>query len=250
MKKALFIGINYTSVPTATLKGCIDDVVNLSQVLKTYYGFDASNILMLRDDTDDPARMPTRANILSSLASILANAEPSDEIWIHYSGHGGLIRNISESVIVPVDYLTAGFITETDFYAIVQSTVCPTIIFMDSCNSGGMCVLEWSHEYLQGRQFLQTHYSTPSLVNPDILMFSGSKQSQDSLDVYDNVAQEYEGVFTDGVLHALKQNQYQVSLGKLVQDVCVWFIQNGVTSQKPMLYSSSSMPSWDFTPIV
>ena len=46
-KRAVLIGINRYQIPGADLSGCVNDVKNLSEALKTYYGFTDKDI----DDT-------------------------------------------------------------------------------------------------------------------------------------------------------------------------------------------------------
>ena len=249
-KRALLIGINYTDVPGDTLNGCIDDIENIGEVLTTQYGYQSTDVVMLRDVSEDPALQPTRENMLQALRDIVAVSGSCSEIWIHYSGHGSLVNNGTMGVIVPVDYATEGFITDNDLMNILQHVQCPAMIMFDSCNSGAVCDLEWSYEFLYGNNFVRTQLDFPSLSNKNIIMISACKSTQQSADVYDNVTMEYEGVFTDAVLNVLKDNNYTVTLGKLMQGVCTWLVQNGIETQKPMLSSTSDTPRWSVAPYV
>ena len=65
-KKALLIGINYLSIPANTLKGCINDIENMQEVLIGGLQYDSSNIVMMRDDLSGNV-VPTRQNILDHL---------------------------------------------------------------------------------------------------------------------------------------------------------------------------------------
>ena len=250
MKKAVLIGINYTDVQGDTLHGCIDDIVNISNVLVTKYGYNTQDIVMLRDDSLDPALQPTRANIISAYQNLVAISGSCTDIWMHYSGHGSLINNGTTGVIVPVDYLTTGFITDTDLMNMFRNIQCNAMIMFDSCNSQAVCDLEWNYEYLYGNNFLRTQVDFPSIANTNIFMISGCKLFEQSADAFDTVTNEYEGVFTDAVLNTLSANNYSVTLGKLMQGVCSWLIQNGINTQKPMLSSTSDIPRWSIVPFV
>jgi hypothetical protein len=250
MKKALFIGINYVGNTEAQLNGCIDDVTNMMTIITTYYGYDPNNIVMLTDaSSSNVETLPTKANILQALQDLVNGSSDCEEMWIHYSGHGAVVSSYNGSAIVPVDYVTEGLITDMDLYDLIRSIRCKTMILMDSCNSGSMCNLEWNYEYLYGLNFMRTQLNSQQIVNPEIFMISGSKSNQPSAEIYDTESKEYEGAFTDAVLHVLKSNSYTVSLGKLMQQVCIWLVKKGITGQKPMLSSSSASPQWSIAPV-
>ena len=249
MKKALFIGINYIHNPSTQLNGCIDDVTNMSKILQSHYGYSPENMVMLTDDTEDPGHMPTKTRILQALMELVASSSECEEIWIHYSGHGSVIQGYNGSAIVPVDYYTNGFITDMEIHAIVRHAACRTMILMDSCNSGTMGELEWNFEYLYGATFMRTQINSGTIANPHIFMFSGSKRNQSSVEVIDRITQRYEGAFTDAFLHALQQNSYTITLGKLIQDVCVHLHNEHIENQRPVLSSSSPEPRWTLVPV-
>ena len=93
MKCALLVGINYTSVPGVTLSGCIDDVVNMKTAIVSKFGYNPANVVVLRDDVmTDVAHLPTKANILACLRSLISKSNQCTEIWVHYSGHGSQRR--------------------------------------------------------------------------------------------------------------------------------------------------------------
>jgi len=250
MKKAVLIGINYTDVPGDTLNGCIDDIVNIAKVLVTQYGYNTQDIVMLRDDSLDPALQPTRANIINAYQHLVAISESCTDILMHYSGHGSLINQGDTGVIVPVDYLTTGFITDNELMNIFRNIQCNAMIMFDSCNSQSVCDLEWNYEYLYGNNFLRTQVDFPTISNTNIFMISACKIFEQSADAFDNVTNEYEGVFTDAVLNTLRANNYNITLGKLMQGVCTWLVQNGINTQKPMLSSTSDIPRWSIVPFV
>ena len=242
MNRALLIGINYINDPQATLRGCIDDIVNMENILTSKYGYSSDNIIMLRDDISDPTLQPTRDNILSQLQKLATISTANDNVWIHYSGHGSLIQNSERGMLVPVDYDVNGFIKDTDFFAIIQQMLGQTVIVMDSCNSGSVCDLEWNYEYLYGLNFMRTQLNNQFILNSNIFVLSGCKTLQNSAEIFDIEANQYEGAFTDALLHVMKSNSYTISLGKLMQGICAWLVSNGISTQKPMLSSSSASP--------
>lgn len=144
-KKALLVGINYPGTPNE-LRGCVNDVITMSQVLAEQYGFtDPNNRRMLTDGA------ATMQNILERLDWLVDGAQPGDVLVFHYSGHGAqtINRDYSESavepdgldeLICPVDFDWRGnMITDDQLNSIfsrVPEGVNLTVI-LDCCHSGG-----------------------------------------------------------------------------------------------------------------
>lgn len=251
-KYALLIGCNYPNVPGATLCGCINDIVNMYNVLTTKMGYLPANIVMLRDDATDPALQPTKSNIITQLISIIQKSANAKEVWFHYSGHGSKVVDRSgdeisgyDSCIVPTDFMRSGFIIDDDLFTLFNMFKCPTMILSDSCFSGTVCDLPYSIEHLYGNLFRFTRNNRFAMTNPKVVMISGSKDSQTSADIYDQQHQAFEGAFTDAFLRTLAANSYKGGLSTIYVGTCNWLQTNGYT-QKPLLSSSAATPSWTF----
>ena len=178
-KYALLVGCNYLNVKGCTLNGCIDDIVNMSAALQRM-GYLQENIVMLRDDKKEPKLLPTRANILQQLQSLVEKSANAEEIWFHYSGHGSQVvdRNRDEasgmdSCICPLDFMDKGFIIDDDLFKIFSGSKCPTMILSDSCHSGTVCDLPYSIEYVRGNTYRYTRNNTATIANPKVVMISG-----------------------------------------------------------------------------
>jgi len=115
-RRALLIGINYVGHEQGQLSGCHNDVKNMIEYIKDVHGFKEDNIHVIMDDGEHPE--PTRENILNAYRNIVAEAEPGDALFCHYSGHGAKIRDDDwdeeedgyDETLVPVDYHDAGMI--------------------------------------------------------------------------------------------------------------------------------------------
>ena len=84
-RKALLIGINYFNT-SAELKGCINDVHNVSAFLIERYNYKREDMVILTDDQQNPVMRPTKANIQKAMGWLVANAQPNDALFLHYSG--------------------------------------------------------------------------------------------------------------------------------------------------------------------
>lgn len=143
MKKALLVGINkYAPELNADLRGCVNDVKAMRELLLGTYGFEPDNIRVVIDER------ATKQNIIDRLKWLVAGAQPGDELFFHYSGHGAQVRDRDgdelkdhlDEILCPHDLkwddpLTDDFIGDLfdDLPAGVNLTM-----FCDSCHSGTM----------------------------------------------------------------------------------------------------------------
>lgn len=144
-RKALLIGINYFS-QRGQLRGCINDVRNMSSYLVERFGYKREDMVILTDDQQNPMSQPTKQNILRAMHWLVKDARPNDSLFFHYSGHGGQTKDLDgdeedgyDEVIYPVDFRQVGHITDDEMHRIMvrplQAGVRLTAIF-DSCHSG------------------------------------------------------------------------------------------------------------------
>jgi hypothetical protein len=251
-KKALLVGLNYTSTPQIQLRGCINDVIHISEVLMDGFDYDRSNIVELRDDSKDPRYLPTRANILNNLISLVNESANLSEIWFQYSGHGSQVKlahttELSglDEVIVPMDYQKVGFIVDDEIFNIIKNSKCPTILLFDSCHSGSMCDLQYSFDFTNN-SFKRSVVENKVMVNPNVFCFSGCKDNQTSADSFNPEQQLGVGAFTDAFIHSLRVNHFNVHILKLYMDICDYIKSNGYT-QIPNLSSTTATPDYNFT---
>jgi hypothetical protein len=244
-KRALLIGVNYLQSHNARLYGCIEDINNIRSVLIDAYGYSSENITMLRDD--DNARMPTKVNILNALQKIIASSGINDEIWFHYSGHGAQVRDRNadeadgaDEIIVPVDYLTNGIITDDELFNIVQRIRCRSLLLFDSCHSGSVCDLQYSINYVKGA-FTKSITSAKKISNPNIVVISGCRDTQTSMDTYDDIVKKYGGALTISFINSIRKNRHNADILKIYNDLCFMLITNGY-EQAPVLSSSAANP--------
>jgi hypothetical protein len=150
-KRAVMIGINYVG-QNGELAGCHNDVLNMKEYLMDVHEFEEDNMIVLMDDGvhDDP----TRDNIMSAYAQVVRDSEPGDVVYLHYSGHGGKLRDDSndeadgyDETLIPLDYQSSGQIRDDD---LLRSLVIPmsagvfVTSIMDCCHSGTILDLPYN----------------------------------------------------------------------------------------------------------
>src|SRR5947209_330173 len=81
-KKAVLIGINRYRLAGADLRGCVNDVKNMQNVLTGRYGFKANDITVLTDFR------ATKKAMQSAIQNLVRSGRKGDILLVHYSGHG------------------------------------------------------------------------------------------------------------------------------------------------------------------
>jgi metacaspase-1 len=84
-RKALLIGINYFG-QRGQLRGCINDVRNMSAYLVEHFNYRREDMVILTDDQQNPLSQPTKQNILRAMHWLVKDARPNDSLFFHYSG--------------------------------------------------------------------------------------------------------------------------------------------------------------------
>lgn len=79
------MGINYFG-QRGQLRGCINDVRNMSAYLTEHYGYKREDMVILTDDQQNPMSQPTKQNILRAMHWLVKDARPNDSLFLHYSG--------------------------------------------------------------------------------------------------------------------------------------------------------------------
>lgn len=266
MKKALLIGINYKNTSEkhsniTELYGCINDVLNMANILMDGFEYEKKNITVLRDDLNTHSDfLPTKTNIINKLNQLISELNDDDELCVYYSGHGsGVLDNNNDEtdgrdeIIVPIDIIESGSIRDDDICNILVSAKCSVMLFFDCCNSGTVCDLPWkfsmdgenknlirSYEVLNN----QTEGPMVKLIGKDIYMMSGCRDNQSASGVGDYEYGMNRGAFSVALTECIRFNKHNVSLLKLYMDVCTCM---GEMEQKPIFSSTKPIPNYYFS---
>ncbi|KAF2678809.1 peptidase C14 [Lentithecium fluviatile CBS 122367] len=146
-KKSLLIGINYTG-SAHELKGCHSDVDNVAEFLgyKGYSNNHRDRVILSDNPAVEPDSpyYPTGHNMLAAMDWLVS--EPNCTLFLHYSGHGGQIRDVDgnrstglDDSLVPVDWEERGQISSTVLHEHLVTRMkggCTLFILLDCCHSG------------------------------------------------------------------------------------------------------------------
>ena len=141
MRKALLVGINRYPDPGNDLKGCVNDVRQMAETLKSRCGFPGGGNMRILTD----ARATTKA-ILEGLAWLTTGVSPGDSLVFHYSGHGSQVPDGNgdetadglDEILCPYDLDWKHPLTDDDLAAAcagIPEGALLTVI-LDCCHSG------------------------------------------------------------------------------------------------------------------
>lgn len=214
--KALLIGCNYKNTPYE-LKGCLNDVCDIQQLLKISYNYTDNSILIMTDNQETIEKLPpsintlkpTRQNIIRELTNILKTTNTGDSLIITYSGHGINITDGNKDEKDGLDECIVtselNYISDDELYTILQKNQKPntTIIMLsDSCHSGTM--LDLKYNYLISDNKSAEPQSTVNETYGQVILISGCCDAQTSADAVIN--NKPRGAMTWALLETLKQS--------------------------------------------
>jgi hypothetical protein len=165
---ALLIGINCylpNQLPNGlfykSLAGCVQDIQRVESFLleklnlprEQITKLTSSNVSGQTEPSEPPAQWPTYQNIVNGFKRIAAVARPGDQVFIHYSGHGGRALttepfkpikgdNGLDEVLVPMDLGNSegNYLRDTELNCLIKAMVDKGLlvtIVLDSCHAGG-----------------------------------------------------------------------------------------------------------------
>lgn len=269
-KKALLVGINYPGT-NYSLRGCVNDVVTMSEMITANFGFtDPKNKRMLIDDS------ATTSNILERLEWLVDGALPGDVLFFHYSGHGSQVINQDyndpgfeidgkDEIICPIDLNWRDKIIKDDDLKTIFNKVPENVnltVILDCCHSGGG--IDSSNAYQPSGQAAAEVINDPmnpnrarllpmpadianrglgldlkvrprqiqTLDSSTALLISGCQSHQTSADSF--IGNKFMGAATFFIARALQLNNFAIDYKTLVETVNKELAQFGYT-QRPEL---------------
>jgi hypothetical protein len=212
MKKALLIGINYLRDPNNQLYGCINDAIQIRNYLIDVLGYKEEDITLLRDDIPDS--LPTGKRIITELIKLINDSYNCSELFFHFSGHGTNIADSNgdeidgrDECLVPSDYRN-GIITDDLLFEIIKGVKCRLIILMDCCHSGSVLDLKHAFAYDYNKKDVTIEQtSRKDIDNRNIIMFSGCRDNEYSMDSYFDKYNMPMGVLSHSIIEIMRNNK-------------------------------------------
>jgi Caspase domain len=163
---AVLIGIDYyfpNTLPDGgtypSLGGCVRDISHVEDFLIRNIGISNENIMKLTSSnysvtdrpSESPDKWPTYKNIVDVFNKVIKCARPGDQVYVHYSGHGGRVKTLIPKIkgeegldetLVPTDIGNTGtrYLRDIEIAQILRNMLEKKLIVtivLDSCHSGG-----------------------------------------------------------------------------------------------------------------
>ncbi|KAE8721804.1 Metacaspase-2 [Hibiscus syriacus] len=145
-KRAVLCGITYNNLKELRLKGSINDVKNMKELLITKFGYPSDCIRVLTEDELDPRFIPTRKNIEDWLQWLMKDCRPGDSLVFYFSGHGSRVRDYNDDevdgfdkTICPLDFEEADVMVDNDLNSLIVRPLTRGVTLhaiVDACHSG------------------------------------------------------------------------------------------------------------------
>ncbi|KAI9329034.1 peptidase C14, caspase domain-containing protein [Zopfochytrium polystomum] len=188
MRRALFVGINYTYTEFP-LRGCHKDVENMHAFFHQRFP-EVGEVKVLVDEDGQPAdTLPTKNNLLAAMRWLVADAQPGDHFFFHYSGHGGQAKDEDgdeddgiDETLLPLDYEENGEIHDDELFEILCKNLPKgsvlTAIF-DCCHSGTMMDLPYTYLLNQNEEVITVNNfdaASKKLLEGSLAWLNGDKE--------------------------------------------------------------------------
>ncbi|MEO5895364.1 MAG: caspase family protein [Vicinamibacterales bacterium] len=274
-KRALLIGVNKYVIPGSDLRGCVNDVVDMSAVLTEFGGFNTSDITTLTDQAANKKAM------MAAIQKLVKSSKKGDVALLHYSGHGSNVPDDEENrdeadgrdeILCPTDLnwddtLRDDWLRKT--FNGLAAGVNLTVI-MDCCHSGSNTrAIEppdapiksrylpspWAIAAAESRRSLpkkvsselrksrRTTRGVKDIVDADIpeVLITGCRDTQTSADAFING--RYNGALTFGLVEAIRAAKGDLTYREL-HDRASSVIRKRKFEQVPQLETRKAQLDW------
>jgi hypothetical protein len=245
--RGLFIGLNYTTMPEYQLKGCMNDIMNSQALIRQLYPTCTENTVI----TDTTETKPTKENILKAIDWLVAGLQPGQNVFFHFSGHGGLMKDANGDEKTGFDSCIYGY-KETSLEPILDDELratlairipagCKCFAVFDCCNSGTALDLQYTWQAPASGRLTFSQDWKYSTTRGQVIFLSACKDDQYAMDTV-NVFGTPGGALTFALMTTWQTYRKTMKVKHLLWDIRTILKNNGYT-QIPQISTGNSMSS-------
>lgn len=224
LTKVLLVGINYVENKQNQLYGCINDIANMEKIIKQFYP-ECKDIVVLRDaDAENKVNTnknlkPSKKNIVDGINWLVKDLKAGDSVYFHYSGHGGLVRDVNrdeltgmDSCIYPCNDGNIEMILDDELKVLLVNRIpkgAKCFVVMDCCHCGTGLDLKYSINTPRENTITFSQNPRYRSIDSDIVLLSGSADSQTSADTVDEKGTP-SGALTNALVKMWKESGIQI----------------------------------------
>jgi hypothetical protein len=248
LKRMLLVGINYVDDKANALEGCHNDVRNMEKSIAKYYP-KCSNKKILMDSKEVGVQDPSRANILAALDWLTKGLKSGENVYFHFSGHGGRIPDYNgdeesgkDSCIYPISNGKIETISDDELKTYLVNKLpqgCKCFVVLDCCHSGTALDLRYTIQAPSyGRLIVSQNEKYPK-TRGSVIFLSGCRDDQTSADTVD-IQNIPSGALTNALLETWGNYGTNIKFKHLLWDIRE-ILRKGKYSQIPQLSCSTSI---------
>jgi hypothetical protein len=145
--------------------------------------------------TDDTPMKPTKQNIMDSIAWLVKDLKPGQNVHFHYSGHGGRIRDRNgdevsgyDSCLYPVRNGSRETISDDELRAALAMKIpagCKCFVVIDACYSGSAVDLRYLWQAPTAKSTTYREDTKYAKTAGNIIFLSGCRDTEQAMDTFD-----------------------------------------------------------------
>jgi hypothetical protein len=246
LKRALLVGINYYKTDYE-LAGCINDVTNMQSRLRSFFPT-CKEYRFLTDAQGQPK--PSKSAILTGITWLVSGLRSGENVYFHYSGHGGLVRDTNgdevsgkDSCIYPINAANQlEIITDDELRTALANKIpvgCKCFVVIDACHSGTAVDLRYTLESPAENVVQITEDKKYAKTTGSVLFLSGAKDTQTAADTVDKSGRPC-GAMTMALLDTWSKYGAAIKTKYILWDIRKYLKENGY-DQVPVLTSGNAI---------
>lgn len=227
LKKALLIGINYIEDPSNKLDGCINDVKNVKTQINKMYP-KCNQFRVLTDDLTKLEEKPTRQNIIDGINWLVKDLKAGENVYFHFSGHGGLTVDLSkdektgmDSCIYPINGTNIEVILDDELKILLANKIpagSKCFVVLDCCHSGSGLDLRFNVQCPSYGKLTISQETRYEKTKGSVIFLSGCMDTQTSADTV-NHKNEPSGALTNALLDVWNTYGMNIQFKHLLWDI-------------------------------